>query len=111
MQKLNQETINGLQGEYRYGLNTSVISTRSIGREWFRLVVYLSVRREASRVRLSIGVNQDEITVEDTSTRLGEEDTGLYLALSHILNLMILQSSGNTRKRIVSIRNCLLHRK
>ena len=91
IEKLTQNTINGLRSEYVYGINTSILNTCMTLYFSLWIVLYMSTKRLATTIRLSVGTSQDEIVIEESVDQivLTSEMKDIYSSLSHILLISI----------------------
>lgn len=70
-----------------------------------RLVLYLAVKRNTPFIRLCIGVNQDEITVEEKEAIDDSQSREIYVALSYLVSIRISTSSQRERRKQVRRRS------
>ena len=91
IERLTQNTINGLRSEYVYGINTTILNTCTTLHFFLKIVLYMSTKRLATTIRLSVGTSQDEIVIEESvdQIELSSEMKEIYTSLSHILLISI----------------------
>ena len=67
------------------------------------VVLFLAAHRHASVVRLYVGINQDEISIEETYASLSEPMRQTYESLSYVVSVRLIVQSKTERTEYVSI--------
>lgn len=67
------------------------------------VVLFLAAHRHTSIVRLYVGINQDEISIEETYASLSEPMRQTYESLSYVVSVRLIAQSKTERTEYVSI--------
>ena len=67
------------------------------------LVFYLAIQRKTTAVQVCVGVNQDEISIEEDYGEISDEMREIYLSLSYVVSIRIVQFSQKQRNEHVFV--------
>ena len=65
------------------------------------IVLYLAIQRKTTSIQVCVGTNQDEISIEEDYGEISDEMREIYLSLSYVVSIRIVQFSQTQRNEHV----------